>query len=450
MFTVKRFLGGLVLSAGLALGTHAQSTGSTYQPVGSVGAGVAGSTGGTVSASTGSFSSLASGSVVYASNGGLLKTDSFLTYTPTSMGLGTLSTSATLNVTGTNAFGTYGGGGNAYSTIGTSGIGVTTLRNFGSGQFQFQDLTGVVVARIYTGASGSFSGMGIGYAIGSQQRNLNLMVSGTAAIYNGSLSINMLSGTNPLSATVGVALEVNGVTSATTISTTALNAFNVSFTNIALNSNTLLAGQNLYARSSGGGLVVDGAAGYQYDFATDQSIFSSTDLPVSTTPSATVHVSGTLLGTGAVSFTNPSVAFTRIPAGAGLDYLCGNTTTSLTTFSATTCTVSKREYKRDIVPMRNALGLVMQLKPRNFYFKSESYGPTRLMQYGLIVDEVEKVLPSLVGNESSSVDYAKLSAVNTGAIQEQQAEINELRAHLGLAPVHTTFGKRLKWLFSGR
>lgn len=74
-----------------------------------------------------------------------------------------------------------------------------------------------------------------------------------------------------------------------------VSATTISVTNVTLNSNTLLAGQGLYARLNGAALVMDGSAGFQYNQATNRSIFAESDLPANTTPSATVHVSGTLL-----------------------------------------------------------------------------------------------------------------------------------------------------------
>lgn len=97
---------------------------------------------------------------------------------------------------------------------------------------------------------------------------------------------------------------------ASAVTSTVVNALNISATNIYLTSTTLLAGQSLYIRNSNGLNLVDGSAGYQYDFNTDRSIFSSTDLPASSVPSATVHVSGTLMAISATfgQITTPTTA----------------------------------------------------------------------------------------------------------------------------------------------
>lgn len=111
--------------------------------------------------------------------------------------------------------------------------------------------------------------------------------------------------------------------------TTNISSTNISLTNVQLSSSTLLAGQQLYARSSPGGLIVDGSAGAQYDFNTDNSMFSSTDLPAGVTPSATVHISGTLLVTAQATLGNVSV--TRISGdGSQLTGIVAGTTISTT------------------------------------------------------------------------------------------------------------------------
>lgn len=139
-------------------------------------------------------------------------------------------------------------------------------------------------------------------------------VSGSAGTFGAIAMTGNLTG-SPLISTSGVGV----------ISTTSLNTLNLSATNITLVSTTLLAGQQLYVRSSGGRLVVDGSAGNQYDFNTNKSIFSQSDLPASSNPSFTVQVSGTL---GAIS-----AVIGRVVTGTATAEVYGN-------ISATTISTS--------------------------------------------------------------------------------------------------------------
>lgn len=114
-----------------------------------------------------------------------------------------------------------------------------------------------------------------------------LHVSGTARIVSWTMIGANAAPTTPL--------EVSGLISSTQVSSSNIIARNISVTNIALTSSTLLAGQSLYARLNGAVLVVDGAAGYQYNQPTNRSMFSESDLAANITPSATVVVSGTTM-----------------------------------------------------------------------------------------------------------------------------------------------------------
>lgn len=120
----------------------------------------------------------------------------------------------------------------------------------------------------------------------------------TGVVSANALDAFFVSGTSIAGASGNFTGLTAGTIVANTTSSTNITALNVSATNLYLTSNTLLAGQSLYVRNSNGALLADGSAGYQYDFNTNNNIFSSTDLAAGITPSATVHVSGTLLVSG--------------------------------------------------------------------------------------------------------------------------------------------------------
>jgi hypothetical protein len=94
--------------------------------------------------------------------------------------------------------------------------------------------------------------------------------------------------------------------------------------------------------------------------------------------------------------------------------------------------------KRNIQELNNALGLVNQLNPVSFEFrydeeKFKDFFLPRGPQFGLIAQDVEKILPQLVENTVSGykiIKYEKLVPLLVGAIKEQQKEIEELKAQI--------------------
>ncbi len=89
--------------------------------------------------------------------------------------------------------------------------------------------------------------------------------------------------------------------------------------------------------------------------------------------------------------------------------------------------LSDSRLKTDITTAEGNLAAALKLRPVNFRWKSDG-----AEDFGLIAQEVRAVLPKLVtGDESKdslTLNYSQLSVVAIGAIQEQQREIDALRA----------------------
>jgi hypothetical protein len=91
--------------------------------------------------------------------------------------------------------------------------------------------------------------------------------------------------------------------------------------------------------------------------------------------------------------------------------------------------------KRNIQELSGALGLINQLNPVTFEFrydeeKFKDFFLPHETQFGLIAQDVEKILPQLVENTVSGykiVKYEKFVPLLVGAIKEQQKEIEELK-----------------------
>jgi len=88
---------------------------------------------------------------------------------------------------------------------------------------------------------------------------------------------------------------------------------------------------------------------------------------------------------------------------------------------------SSARYKKDIKPLAGALAgeKLAQLRPVSFRYKSEP----KATHYGLIAEEVEKVMPELVvrdkQNRPDSVQYIEIVPLLLQQWKAQQAEIAE-------------------------
>ncbi|MEZ5006696.1 MAG: tail fiber domain-containing protein [Chitinophagales bacterium] len=64
---------------------------------------------------------------------------------------------------------------------------------------------------------------------------------------------------------------------------------------------------------------------------------------------------------------------------------------------------SDKQFKKDIVPLSTALGKILKLQPRSYYFKPElakKWGFSEDLQAGFIAQELEEIIPHLVMKES--------------------------------------------------
>lgn len=117
-------------------------------------------------------------------------------------------------------------------------------------------------------------------------------------------------------------------------------------------------------------------------------------------------------------------------AGSGIGSISRNTTTNAVLYNTT----SDYRLKTDIEPINNALSIVSQLKPVSF-----TWDGTEQKDTGFIAHELQAVIPNIVTGEKDattedgkpiyqSVDYSKLVATLTAAIQELKAELDALKA----------------------
>ncbi|PWG80437.1 tail fiber domain-containing protein [Pararcticibacter amylolyticus] len=106
------------------------------------------------------------------------------------------------------------------------------------------------------------------------------------------------------------------------------------------------------------------------------------------------------------------------------------------------------DLRTDVQPITNSLSKISQLEPLTFKYKQEDIKKLNLpagLQYGFIPEDVQRVLPEVVKNESKmipagknafkttsvkNIDLEALIPVLVGSIKEQQAEIEALKKEI--------------------
>ena len=100
---------------------------------------------------------------------------------------------------------------------------------------------------------------------------------------------------------------------------------------------------------------------------------------------------------------------------------------------------SSARFKEEIKPMNDASDVILALKPVTFRYKKE-FDPTRIPQFGLVAEEVEKVNPDLVKRDrDGKLETVRYEAVNAmllneflkehKTVGEQQATIADLKVN---------------------
>ena len=104
------------------------------------------------------------------------------------------------------------------------------------------------------------------------------------------------------------------------------------------------------------------------------------------------------------------------------------------TVSGTFTNNSDKRLKRNIEPLTNSLQTVMQLNPVSYEKKANLTSTDYLIkENGFIAQDLQKVLPILVNTDKSkdsllSINYVAIIPILTQAIQEQQKQIEALKA----------------------
>jgi hypothetical protein len=131
-------------------------------------------------------------------------------------------------------------------------------------------------------------------------------------------------------------------------------------------------------------------------------------------------------------------------------------------YNGFTVITSDQTIKKNIKPVENALGIINKLSPKTYNLDNSNVpqmrfdGQNQKTQFGLIAQEVEKVLPEIVAevkvpakydkegkliNEAKDlkgVQYEELISILVKGMQEQQQQIDELKKQVAATSSNTT------------
>lgn len=270
---------------------------------------------------------------------------------------------------------------------------------------------------------GTFSGgaaleiVGAGTAANSSDRKINLHSQGGLRVLGPATVENNATIGGFLSANAG--MNVSG----------GLNVLNNSL-NFGLRIGQLV---NLYGTSYGIGVQgftlysrTDGAfTWYKGGSHNDAAYNSGGGTTLATLDSNGFSINSLFIRAGGINFNSGANWF--MSAGSDLDIgLNGNRRAWLLASGGGWSTSSDRNLKKDIEPLRDVLGKVMQLRPARYHFKNQEDGEP--LQPGFIAQEVEEIMPELVSQKDGvrGLNYQGLIPLTVAAVQEQQKKMESL------------------------
>lgn len=189
---------------------------------------------------------------------------------------------------------------------------------------------------------------------------------------------------------------------------------------IANNAIADTGGNYAIIQNASGQTLLNAAGGQNIEFrinnATQMRLMPTGDLGIGIgTPSAKLHVGGTLRSNGALTVSSGGAAITGNASFNNNVAISGNATAQTYYHS------SDRRLKTAITPLENGPAIITSLQPVNFVWKKN-----KAPSMGFIAQEVEQTLPHAVETDANgykAVDYDMLAAPIVATLQEQQAQI---------------------------
>lgn len=244
----------------------------------------------------------------------------------------------------------------------------------------------------------------------------------TTAVSDGGSATVTFGGVNLTSSTIPANGVYLGTTNTLSFSNAGANAMSISTGSMAL-ARTVTAG----TQAEGFSLILAAASSTVPTLVPRRSS-STTGIGAQ----ASGNISEIIAGTEVTRWTSTGPQFIVLPTDAATtdNTLCVNTTTHIVSFGSGTLGIclgtSSARFKREMRPISAvALPLIKALVPTSFRYKAHYGDGGRRVNYWMIAEEVEKVLPQCVPTDSqgrpNSVDPTCVQAFLIKAFQEKAA-----------------------------
>jgi len=212
------------------------------------------------------------------------------------------------------------------------------------------------------------------------------------------------------------------------------------FSNTNGDGNTAIGDEALFSNTTGSGNTAIGFS------ALDSNTTGDSNIAIGVNASFNVSTGNDNIGIGTLAGTNVTavdnvICIGSFVSGANRTNSCyigniwqqpgGSQAVYVNAAGKLGAQVSSRRFKDDIKPMEETSEVIYRLKPVSFRYKPE-IEPTRLLGFGLIAEDVEKINPDLVARDKEGKPYTvRYDAVNAMLLNEflkEHRTVQELRS----------------------
>ncbi|WP_055148285.1 tail fiber domain-containing protein [Jiulongibacter sediminis] len=140
-----------------------------------------------------------------------------------------------------------------------------------------------------------------------------------------------------------------------------------------------------------------------------------------------------------IAFGGSNGAYTDLDV-TGTAHFMGDVYVKGSIFPSASFGPSDKRLKQSLIDLKDASGLLMKLYPKSYYFKQEfvrNLGLPEELQYGLLAQDVESILPELIkefdtgsGGRYKSVNYTSIVPILIQGFKEQEERIRSLEEEL--------------------
>ncbi len=210
------------------------------------------------------------------------------------------------------------------------------------------------------------------------------------------------------------------------------------FNNTSGSHNTAIGASSLYSNQTSANNTAIGDDALYYTTGSGNTAIGSSAGTYQTTGSNNIAIGYNVIGVAGESNT------IRIGYGSTATYVSGISGQATTGGAGAAVyvssdgklgtAISSKRFKEDIQDMGDATNGLMKLRPVTFLYKPEYANGSRLLQYGLIAEEVAEVYPDLVQyndkGEPNTVYYQFVNAMLLNEVQKQHRRIEDLEERL--------------------